>query len=173
VEGMWAADAKVSIGQVSLSDEEIPHVLIVEDERGISALIETTIQSLGYKTTCASSGGEALRLLEEDQFDLMILDVMLGQTSGWDVLKAFNRRGLHDRTKVMMLTARRSELDVMQGWNLGADEYMTKPFEVGALIETVQRLINLSPATLKTQRESQLERARILSLVEGAFGDES
>lgn len=174
MDGMWAASDEVSLGQVSLSDEEeVPRVLIVEDERGVSALIETTIQSLGYETTCAFSGGEAVRLLDEDEFDLMILDVMLGQTSGWDVLKAFHRRGLHDRTRVMMLTARRSELDMMNAWSLGVDEYMTKPFDIDVLIEKVQRLVNSPPAALKLQREAELERSRILALVEGEFGEES
>jgi two-component system alkaline phosphatase synthesis response regulator PhoP len=173
VEGMWGATDKVSVAEVTLSEAEVPHVLIVEDEPSISALIETTIQGLGYDTTCAFSGGEALRLLDGDQFDLMILEVMLGQTSGWDVLKEFNRRGFHDHTRVMMLTARRSELDEMHARNLGVDEYMTKPFVVDGLIEAVQRLVVSSPKTLKQERESELQRARILALVEGAFGEES
>jgi DNA-binding response OmpR family regulator len=174
VDGMWAAAEDVSVGTVTLFDEdEVPQILIVEDERGISALIETAIQSLGYEATCAFSGEEAVRLLDEDDFDLMILDVMLGQTSEWDVLKEFHRRGLYFRTRVMMLTPRGAELDMMHAWSLGVDEYVTKPFDIDVLIEKVQRLVNSPPVALKLQREAELERSRILALVEGESGEKN
>ena len=144
-------------------------ILVVEDDEAIRQLVSKVLGMAGYEVAQASTGDEAIKRIAEDKFDLIVLDLMLGAISGWDVLEETNRRGLRDRFKVLMLTARRSERDFLHGWRMGVDQYLTKPFEVDALTEAVRDTLEQSPDQLAMRRKEELEKAELLYRLESAF----
>ncbi|MEN6462369.1 MAG: response regulator transcription factor [Syntrophomonas sp.] len=105
-------------------------VLVVEDDQSISDLIRMNLEIAGYKTWQAYDGGAALGFLDKEMFHIVVLDVMLPGMSGFDILQELKRRGL----PVIFLTARDQMSDKVRALNLGADDYMVKPFEAVELI---------------------------------------
>ncbi len=105
-------------------------VLVVEDDRSISDLIRMNLEIAGYEVLQAYNGREALDFLTQEVFHMVILDVMLPGMSGFDILQKLKRRGL----PVIFLTAREQMVDKVRALNLGADDYMVKPFEAVELI---------------------------------------
>lgn len=106
-------------------------ILIVEDEKSISEILEYTITKEGYEAVCAFDGKSALDLALGENFDLILLDVMLPVMDGFEVCRRV-RESLD--TPIIMLTAREEESDKVQGLELGADDYMTKPFSHAELL---------------------------------------
>ena len=101
-------------------------ILVVEDEPSIAFALEADLRTEGYGVTVTSTGDEALRLARDESFDLILLDVMLPGTDGFDVCRSLRRRA--DRTPIIMLTAKAGEAEKVMGLELGADDYVTKPF---------------------------------------------
>ena len=106
-------------------------ILIVEDEELINHLIRENLALVGHHCVQAYDGCEAKRLLQDGAFDLALLDLMLPGCSGYDVLKAAGR------TPVIMITAKDSVYDKVKGLNLGAEDYIVKPFDMLELIARV------------------------------------
>ena len=118
---------------------DMPLILIVEDEREIAEILEAFLRQRGFQTEWARDGEEALRLFRASKPDLVLLDLLLPRLDGMEVIKAIRR---DSRTPVIMLSARSEELDKVLGLELGADDYITKPFrplEVVARINAVLR----------------------------------
>jgi len=114
-------------------------ILLVEDEKKLRDMVTTHLQQEGFIVAPAADGLEALRIWQEIKPDLLVLDLMLPQLSGWEVLKKIRQK---DNTPVIVLTARADEVDKLLGLELGADDYMTKPFsprELSARIKAVLR----------------------------------
>ncbi len=109
-------------------------ILIVEDEAAINELLRRNLTLVGHSCRQAWSGEQALGLLKESSYDLVILDLMLPGTSGWDVLPKIN-------SPVIILTARGGLMDRVQGLNLGADDYVIKPFETLELLARVNAVL--------------------------------
>ncbi len=101
-------------------------ILIVEDEPSIAFALEADLRTEGYSVTVTSTGEEALRLARDETFDLILLDVMLPGKDGFEVCRSLRRGGR--RTPIIMLTAKASEAEKVMGLELGADDYVTKPF---------------------------------------------
>lgn len=107
-------------------------LLIVEDETRMADLLRKGLTEEGHMVTCASDGAEGLALAKTYEFDIIILDVMMPRLSGYEMAKRL--RGEKMRTPILMLTARDSVPDIVKGLDLGADDYMTKPFSFDELI---------------------------------------
>ena len=123
-------------------------VLVVEDERDIAALVAYHLTKEGYQVRTAAGGSEALEAVSEERPDLVILDVMLPGFSGLEVLQEIRRRPELEDLPVVMLTARREEIDRITGFELGADDYVTKPFspqELGLRVGAVLRRAQAPP----------------------------
>jgi DNA-binding response OmpR family regulator len=116
-------------------------VLLVEDERHIRDLVELHLGLEGFTTTPTGNGEEALALLREQAFDLVVLDLMLPGLDGLTILKVLRREPLNADVPVLLLTARREETDKVLGLETGADDYLTKPFGVRELIARVRALM--------------------------------
>jgi DNA-binding response OmpR family regulator len=101
-------------------------ILVVEDEPGIAFALKADLETEGYAVTVATTGSDALRLAQSDDFDLLLLDVMLPGKDGFDVCRALRRAGLN--TPIILLTAKAQEAEKVMGLELGADDYVTKPF---------------------------------------------
>ena len=102
-------------------------ILLVDDEQSIQTLLSYPLRKDGYHVTSALDGGEALRRFEEGRFDLVILDVMLPRVDGVEVCRELRSRS---QVPIIMLTAKGSETDKVAGLEMGADDYITKPFSM-------------------------------------------
>lgn len=121
-------------------------ILVVEDEPDISALVAYHLTRASYRVRTAADGEEALRAVQIERPDLIVLDLMLPERSGLDVLAEVRRRPETEDLPVILLTARREEEDRIQGLRSGADDYVSKPFSpqelvlrVGAVLRRVHR----------------------------------
>ncbi|ENV48751.1 hypothetical protein P255_02725 [Acinetobacter brisouii CIP 110357] len=123
------------------------HILIVEDETKIAQFLAKGLNESGYLSSIAYDGLTALSLLEEKNFDLVILDVMLPEIDGWQVLKTLRT---FSKIPVLMLTAKDHVLDRVKGLELGADDYLIKPF---SYIELLARVKSLLRRSVKTESE--------------------
>jgi DNA-binding response OmpR family regulator len=107
----------------------VAEILVVDDDPDIRTLIRLTLESYGYSVREAGDGNQALEALTEHAPDAMVLDVMMPRMDGYGVLRAMRQRELAGQTKVLVLTCKTEERDFVRGWELGADDYRTKPFE--------------------------------------------
>jgi DNA-binding response OmpR family regulator len=114
-------------------------ILIVEDDPAMSVALRDGFEFEQYTVEMAADGEEGLRIATRGDHDLMILDVMLPKKSGLDVCKELRRNGSH--TPIIMLTARGQEIDKIVGLNLGADDYVTKPFSFMELLARVEAIL--------------------------------
>ena len=114
-------------------------ILIVEDDEVIALALRDGLESEGYTAEVATNGSAGLRAAQEKEFDLIVLDVMLPRQSGFDVCKQLRATG--NTTPIIMLTARSLEVEKVQGLNLGADDYITKPFGLMELFARVKAVL--------------------------------
>ncbi|GGG28472.1 transcriptional regulatory protein WalR [Lysinibacillus alkalisoli] len=110
-------------------------ILVVDDEKPIADILQFNLQKEGYHVICAYDGEEALEKVEEVQPDLMLLDIMLPKRDGMEVCREIRKK--HD-FPIIMLTAKGSEIDKVLGLEMGADDYVTKPFSTRELIARVK-----------------------------------
>ncbi len=118
-----------------------PRVLVVDDEPDITALVAYHLAKEGYRVATASSGAEALKSAAEAAPDLVVLDLMLPGASGYDVLQDLRRRQETKDVGVILLTARKDEVDRVKGLALGADDYVVKPFSPKELVLRVAAVL--------------------------------
>lgn len=114
-------------------------ILLIEDEPGLVMTLSKRLTSEGYVVTVATDGEEGLRLAQETSFELLLLDIMLPGIDGFEVCRTFRKHDEH--TPILMLTARGQTLDKVLGLKLGADDYLTKPFQVAELLARIEALL--------------------------------
>jgi DNA-binding response OmpR family regulator len=143
------------------------HILVAEDQTDIRDLLVMNLQQAGYEVTAVGDGVAALASQNEQASDLLILDLMMPGLDGLEVCKALRNRGRV--TPILMLTAKSTELDRVLGLELGADDYLTKPFSLAELLARVKALLrradllraaqngNAAGATASTLRNGDLE----------------
>ena len=119
-------------------------ILIVEDEPQMLEGLKDNLEIEGYSVATAADGKAGLREMLENTYDLAVLDVMLPHMSGFDVLKAAREKGV--ATPVIMLTAKGEEIDRILGLELGADDYITKPFSLRELLARIKAVLRRSEA---------------------------
>ena len=146
-------------------------ILIAEDDADIRQLVTHTLADEGYEIATAKDGTSALDMMLANPPDLLVLDLMMPGIDGFGVLEAMQESGLKDTTKVLVLTAKGSESDWERGFELGADQYMTKPFDPDEVVDSVKDLLSLSKEELKAKREQELDKAHLLSQLESLFGE--
>lgn len=123
-----------------MTSEQLHTVLVAEDEPDIRRLLEIMLTRAGFRAVIAANGREALDLFEVVRPELVILDVAMPELGGWDVLIHIRQTS---EARVLMLSARGLETDQVRGLNLGADDYMTKPFNNNQLISRVRALLGM------------------------------
>ncbi len=119
-------------------------ILLVEDEKGLILTLTDRLVSEGFEVTSHENGKDGFAAACDGSFDLIILDVMLPGKNGYDIARDLRQRGI--RTPILMLTAKGETIDKVLGLKLGADDYLTKPFEVIELLARVEALLRRSPA---------------------------
>jgi two-component system alkaline phosphatase synthesis response regulator PhoP len=114
-------------------------ILIIEDEPTLSRLLSYNLAQVGYETKLIDHGGEGLQHALDNEYDLIMLDIMLPGLNGFEILAKYRQRG--NKTPVIILTARNAEDEIVQGLRLGADDYITKPFGVAEMLARVSAVL--------------------------------
>ncbi|NRD77394.1 response regulator transcription factor [Bacillus sp. BRMEA1] len=138
-------------------------ILVVDDEKPIADILQFNLKKEGYSVHCAYDGNEALQLVEEIQPDLILLDIMLPLRDGMEVCREVRKK--YDMP-IIMLTAKDSEIDKVLGLELGADDYVTKPFSTRELIARVKaNLRRHNTSIAQAEEENDTNEIAIGSLV--------
>lgn len=114
------------------------HILVVDDEPRLVTLVRKNLESTGYKVSTAPDGRTAIAALEMQEFDLVLLDLMLPDMDGYDVCRHIRE---FSEVPIIMLTARTDETEKVRGLDLGADDYLTKPFNVAEMMARVRAVL--------------------------------
>jgi two-component system alkaline phosphatase synthesis response regulator PhoP/two-component system response regulator VicR len=117
-------------------------IMAVDDERHIVRLIQVNLERSGYQVITAFDGPEALKKVETDRPDVIVLDVMMPKMDGFEVLKRLQANPETRNIPVIMLTAKAQDADVFRGWSSGVSAYLTKPFNPLELITFVKRILS-------------------------------
>ena len=117
-------------------------IFIAEDELNMRKGLQNNLEFEGYEVNCAEDGEEALEQIKKNSYDLIILDVMMPKMSGFDVCKAARKIGIE--TPIILLTAKGEEIDKVLGLELGADDYVTKPFSLRELLARIKAILRRS-----------------------------
>ncbi len=137
-------------------------ILVVDDEKPIADILQFNLKKEGYEVHCAYDGHEALRKVEEIQPDLILLDIMLPQLDGMEVCREVRKK--YDMP-IIMLTAKDSEIDKVLGLELGADDYVTKPFSSRELIARVKANLRRHQVMSSQAEQNETKEIRVGSLV--------
>ena len=124
-------------------------ILIIEDEENIARVLQLELQFEGYEAEMAHTGTDGLLKYREQKWDLVLLDIMLPEMSGLDVLKRI--RATESHTPVIMLTAKGDVEDKVKGLDLGANDYMTKPFEIEELLARIRTALRFSQRPIEEE----------------------
>ncbi len=116
-------------------------VLVADDEPSIVTALEFLLQRSGYEVRIARNGDEAIRAIEQEPPDLVLLDIMMPGRSGYEVCKRVRERADWRAIKIVMLTAKGRDAEVQKGLAMGADRYITKPFSTRELMDQVRALL--------------------------------
>lgn len=129
-------------------------ILIIEDDRDIAELVEINIKDLGYDLVKAHDGEEGLEQALNNKYALIILDLMLPKLNGTEVCKKIRSKDVH--TPILMLTAKSEELDKVLGLEMGADDYLTKPFSIRELLARIKANIRRVKVDAEHKSEEEL-----------------
>jgi len=139
------------------------HVLIVEDDEGISSFLQAELEHEDFIVSIAATGRAALTVFEQTKFDIILLDIMLPELNGIEVLRRIRKTS---RVPVIMLTARGETFDKVNGLNVGADDYLTKPFEIEELLARIHSVMRRTK-TLLSVRGLSLNAASLEAILNG------
>jgi DNA-binding response OmpR family regulator len=131
-----AGDAAVAGARARLG-----RILVVEDEGDVAELLRCNLEREGYEVVQARSGGEAVRKTRDTRPDLVLLDLMIPELNGWEVCRRLKQDPATEATPVVILTARAEEGDKVLGFEMGADDYVTKPFAIRELLARVRAVL--------------------------------
>jgi two-component system alkaline phosphatase synthesis response regulator PhoP len=143
----------------------MPLVLAVDDEASILELLKFNLTKDGYDVVCLPNGRDAVRFIEHDKPDLVILDIMLPQMDGYEVLRSLKAKPETSEIPVIMLSAKGELVDKVLGLELGADDYITKPFSPRELLARVKACLRRKTPFSKTQYEIKQSEIVINGLV--------
>ncbi len=144
-------------------------VLIVDDDPSIRTMLAFVFDDEGYDVIEAADGQEAIDILRSSPPALMILDLMMPEVDGVSVLRQRQEQRMASGTRILVLTAKTDAQDAVWCWELGADEYLTKPVDPERLLREGLELLKRTPAQLRTRREQGLADARRIDAIEAVF----
>lgn len=143
----------------------VPLILVVDDEVNILELLKFSLSKEGYRVAVATNGRDAVKLAAQEKPDLIILDIMLPEMDGYDVLRNLRSARETAAIPVIMLSARGEVLDKIIGLELGADDYMTKPFSPREMVARVKVHLRRKPSSNSKAAEESKSEIKIKSLV--------
>jgi heavy metal response regulator len=131
-------------------------ILLIEDDRDVTRFVSKGLKENLFVVERASDGEEGFELISQGSYDLIILDILLPRMDGWEVLRKVREKGIE--TPVIILTAKDSKPDVVKGLNLGADDYLIKPFSFSELLARIRAILRRG----KIQRPTELKIANLV-----------
>ena len=137
-------------------------ILVVDDDPTMVKLINVNLKLNNYSVVEATSGEQALDVLAAETFDLIVLDIMMPGVDGWEVLKRIRSSRETEEMPVILVTAKTQDSDVIRGWELGADEYVIKPFNPLLLVEVIRMVLDRSYEERLERRKKQKEKLEVL-----------
>ncbi len=137
-------------------------VLVVDDDPTMVRLIKVNLKLNEYEVLEATSGEQALEIISKEPLDLVVLDIMMPGVDGWQVLKHIRSREETKELPVILVTAKTQDSDVIRGWELGADEYIIKPFNPLLLVEVIKMVLDRSYDERLDRRKKQKEKLEVL-----------
>lgn len=146
------------------------HVLVVDDDPLIREMLRFVLEDAGHFVTEAGDGEEAIEALTEGSPDCVVLDLMMPRVDGFGVLQARQERGIGIDSRTVILSCCSRENDFRRCWELGADEYLTKPVDVDRLVSAVGDLLAATPDELRQRREQGLTQAVTDQRLEASAG---
>jgi DNA-binding response OmpR family regulator len=172
----WRRRARLlAVSGWEIDEEEWPEpqasseVLIVDDDASIRTMLSFVFVDAGFDVIEAADGHEALDVLRTEPPALVVLDLMMPGLDGVDVLRRCRAEGLAAETRILVLTAKTDTQDAVWCWELGADEYLTKPVDPERLLREGLALLKRTPDELRKRRDEGLADARRLDAMEAAF----
>jgi two-component system phosphate regulon response regulator PhoB len=151
----------------------MPSVLIVEDERDLARLVSYNLKQAGFDVVTAANGETALRAVREERFDLILLDLMLPDMPGTEVCRRLKQAPETAAIPVLMVTAKGEEIDRIVGFELGADDYVVKPFSVRELVLRARAVLRRQAATGEPADRFDFERLRVDRAAHRAWVDDA
>ncbi len=145
-------------------------LLIVDDDHNIREMLGLVLEDVGHTVRVARDGLEAVAALEASAPHAMVLDLMMPGLDGHGVLRTMRERDLAAETRVLVLTCKLHAGEFIEAWQLGADEYVTKPVDPFTLVEKLNTLLTIPVVQLQEEREAKLEKAVLLARLESSFG---
>jgi two-component system phosphate regulon response regulator PhoB len=134
------------MAQQAQAEAPVTSLMVIEDEPDVGALLEYVLSREGFHVTVAQRGQEALDLLKREKPDLVVLDLMLPDMSGLDILQRVRKSRVDGRPRVIILSAKKNEEDRIKGFELGADDYVPKPFSPKELVLRIRKALQQEPA---------------------------
>ena len=119
-------------------------IMVVDDDRNTRRLLQAVLEADGYKVLTAENGEDALALMDSEYVDLVVLDIMMPKMDGWQVCREIRQ---NSKVPIIMLTAKSEERDELLGFDLGVDEYISKPFSPKILVARVEAILRRSGKT--------------------------
>ena len=132
----------------------MPKVLIVDDEPDVLLLLRVNLDAAGYETVLAADGETALGRIDDSSPDVVLLDIMMPVMDGWGVLRALSERD--NAPRVVVVSAKSSDRDIVRALTSGALDYITKPFDPDDLVDVVARTVNSSLDQLEKHRQNMI-----------------
>lgn len=146
-------------------------ILIVDDSPEMRHVLSALLMDQGLTIQVVGDGESALNVIEQQVPDLLVLDLIMPKMDGYAVLRELDKLGVVGEMKILILSAKTSEGDLVRGYRLGADHYLTKPFGADELLDAVTEMLATSKAELKRRTEAELDKAQLLSRLETIFSD--
>jgi DNA-binding response OmpR family regulator len=144
-------------------------ILIVDDDATMVNLLCTILEIDGFEANSALSGKEAFEILPNWLPDLVLLDIMMPEMDGFEVLARLRGSPTTKKVPIIMLTARTDDKDIFEGWKRGADEYVTKPFDPRQLVDTIRTVLSRSFEERIEERSHHIES--LLEILRSVDGD--
>ncbi|MFP5297388.1 MAG: response regulator transcription factor [Actinomycetota bacterium] len=146
-------------------------ILIVDDSPEMRHVLSALLMDHGLTIQVVGDGESALSIVEQQPPDLLVLDLIMPKMDGYTVLRQLDTMGVMNDMKILVLSAKTSEGDLVRGYRLGADHYLTKPFGADELLDAVTDMLATPKAELKRRTEAELDKAQLLSRLETIFSD--
>ncbi|HQJ45929.1 MAG TPA: response regulator transcription factor, partial [Ignavibacteriaceae bacterium] len=137
----------------------MPKILVVDDEQNMRTGLKDNLEFEGYEVETANDGEEGLKKILVNKYDLIILDVMMPKKSGFDVCKETRKNGI--TTPIILLTAKGEEIDKVVGLEIGADDYVTKPFSLRELIARVKAILRRSDNLIMDNESREIKIGKL------------
>lgn len=139
------------------------HILVVDDEQDICEILQFNFESEGFEVTTANSAEEALELLPQVHPDLLLLDVMMDRMSGFEMAQRLRAEG--NQVPIIFLTAKTQERDQLDGFEVGADDYITKPFSFSTVLARVKAVLKRTSPSCQQLQDLTKKEQQILDLL--------